>query len=302
MPPKLAPHWGGHSRADLQQRWGRESVYTYGEVDSTNSVARELAGADAPAGAIIVCREQSEGRGRGGHTWASPAGRGVYLSMVFRPGSLPSPALLPVLAGLGIVEALDRAFRGLRPALKWPNDIIAGNLKIGGILAEAVWTDGTPRHLVVGVGVNVRPTELLPAELQGAGAIDDLVGTEVALVDVADAIVTGLETYLSEPPETLTGPLLERIDRYDWLRDRRITLTLEPKAAEPTAAEPGPDLTDSDKGEPKRDLTPEPEPQEPEATVLQGMSVGIAPDGALLFRPDRGALRRVTTGSVEVAE
>lgn len=276
MRPRPVTRWGGHTRADLQKRWGRDAVYTYGKVDSTNSVARELAAADVPAGAIVLCREQSEGRGRGGHTWASPADRGVYLSMLFRPGTLPSPALLPVLAGLGIVEALDRDFRGLRPALKWPNDIIAGELKIGGVLAEAVWADGTPRHLVVGVGINVRSAAALPAKLRGkAGALDDLLDAEIPLAQVADAIVTGLETYLSEPPDTLIGPLLERIDRYDWLRDRRVTLTIE---TEPAAV---------------------PTPQE---TVFHGTSVGIAPDGAMLFRPDRGALRRVSSGSVEVAE
>ncbi|MEE9207405.1 MAG: biotin--[acetyl-CoA-carboxylase] ligase [Gemmatimonadota bacterium] len=310
MAPRLTTQWGGHARADLQKRWGRESVYTYGRVDSTNSVARKLAEADAPAGAIVLSREQSEGRGRGGHTWASPAGRGVYLSMVFRPGALPSPALLPVLAGLGIVEALDRDFRGLRPALKWPNDIIAGELKVGGILAEAVWADGTPRHLVVGVGINVRPAELLPEELHGAGALDDLLGTEVPLVKVADTIVAGLETYLPEPPETLIAPLLERLDRYDWLRDKRITLTTE---TEPGASPPAPNSAES--GERGGDTAPsadgdaappahEPGPgsQEPKETVVHGMWVGIAPDGAMLFRPDRGALRRVSIGSVELAE
>ena len=296
MPPRLATQWGGQARADLQKHWGRDEVYTYGQVDSTNTVARQLAEADAPAGTIVVCREQSEGRGQGGHTWASAADRGVYLSMLFRPEMLPSPSLLPVLAGLGIVEALDRDFRGLRPALKWPNDIIAGELKVGGILAEAVWADGAPRHLVVGVGINVRPAELLPVELQGAGSLDDLLGTEIALVDVADAIVTGLETYLSEPRDTLIGPLLERIDRYDWLRDRRVTLTIETERA----ASPAPI--------PDGEAAPEPEPpgeqkaQQAQETVLHGTSVGIAPDGALLFRPDRGALRRVSSGSVEVAE
>ena len=87
------------------------------------------------------------------------------------------------------------------------------------------------------------------------------------LVDVADAVVRGLEKYLSHPAPVLTPALLDEVDRHDWLRDRRVRLT-------------------------------SPSAEEGEAHATSGVCVGIAPDGALLFRPDRGALRRVQAGTV----
>ena len=84
---------------------------------------------------------------------------------------------------------------------------------------------------------------------------------------MADAVVRGLETHLSHPEPVLTQALLDEVDRHDWLRDRRVRLTSP-------GAEAG------------------------ETQGTSGVCVGIAPDGALLFRPDRGALRRVQSGTV----
>jgi BirA family biotin operon repressor/biotin-[acetyl-CoA-carboxylase] ligase len=174
--------------------------------------------------------------------------------------------MVSILSGLGIVERLDAGFPGLSPALKWPNDIVAGGLKLGGVLAEASWQDAHPLYLVVGVGLNIRPLdESAPAELEGlATAMESLLGEPVPFVTVADRVIEGLELWLPRSPVSLTADLLSRVDRYDWLRDRRARLT-------PPGAEEG----------------------------QPGTCVGIAPDGALLFRPDQGALRRVTDGVVD---
>jgi BirA family biotin operon repressor/biotin-[acetyl-CoA-carboxylase] ligase len=174
--------------------------------------------------------------------------------------------MVSILSGLGIVERLDAGFPGLQPALKWPNDIVAMGLKLGGVLAEASWQDAHPMHLVVGVGLNIRPLGAdAPAELQGlATTMDSVLGQPADFAAVADRVIEGLETWLPRSPITLTADLLDRVDRYDWLRDRRARFT-------PPGAEEG----------------------------QPGTCVGIAPDGALLFRPDRGALKRVTDGVVD---
>lgn len=267
MTETKARTWGGQSRDDLRKRWGRDEVHLYGSVGSTNDVARRLAEEeDAPAGTIVVAREQVEGRGREGRTWHSPKDAGVYLSMVFRPTAVRNPELLPLLAGVGIVRELDRAFEELAPALKWPNDVMAGDRKLGGVLSEAVWGDRGIRFLVIGTGVNVRPLgDDVDEEIRrGATSVDAEVDREVALAEVADAVVDGLEAFVPDPPERLDTPTLDLIDRFDWLQDRRVVVTL-----------PG------------------------EEEPLPGVCVGIAPDGRLLFRPDRGALRRLDRGSVE---
>ena len=260
--------WDGHALKDLQERWRRESVILYGKIDSTNQAASELADGGAPAGTVVVCREQTVGRGRAGHKWYSPRDAGLYLSLLLRPRQILHPSLVSILAGLGIVEKLDRAFRGLGPGLKWPNDVIASGRKLGGVLAEASWSDSHPRYLVLGVGLNVRPlSSKAPRKVQErATALDAELGQAVPLVEVADAVIAGLEKWLPDPPPTHDGALLEQVDRYDWLRDRRAVLTLPGEGAS--------------EGHP-------------------GTCVGIAPDGALLFRPDRGALRRVADGVVD---
>lgn len=267
MTETRAKKWGDESRDDLRKRWGRDQVHLYGSVGSTNDVARRLAEEeDVPAGTIVLAREQVEGRGREGKVWYSPRDAGVYLSMVFRPPEVRNPQLLPLLAGVGIVRELDRAFPGLTPSLKWPNDLMAGGGKLGGVLSEAVWGDRGIRFLVVGTGVNVRPLgDDVDAEIRKGGtSVDEEVDREVPLADVADVVVGGLEAYVSDAPGRLDTETLDLVDRHDWLQDRRVVVTL-----------PGED------------------------DPLPGVCVGIAPDGRLLFRPDRGALRRLDRGTVE---
>jgi BirA family biotin operon repressor/biotin-[acetyl-CoA-carboxylase] ligase len=266
---RTVAQWDGISRAALKERWRREEVYPYGCIDSTNEAARDLAGKGVPAGTVVVCREQSAGKGRAGRAWHSPRDAGVYLSMIFRPQEVAGLAPLSILAGFGVVQRLDQAFPGLQPRLKWPNDVMANDRKLGGVLAEAVWSHAAPRHVVVGVGINVRPVRpQAPAAVQRtATAVDAILDSRIDLVEVADAVIGGLEAYMGEPPAELPAVLLEEVDRYDWLRDRRALVT-----------PPG------------------------EQNGAVGVCVGIAPDGALLFRPDRGALRRVQDATVEGVE
>lgn len=257
--------WEGWTAQQLRERWASDLVVPLSSVTSTNDRARSLAEEeDAPPGAVVIAEEQTAGRGRGGRKWSSPAGAGVYLSIVFRPEML-EPAPVSILAGLGIARALDRALPELQPNIKWPNDLYASGLKLGGVLSEAAWASGRPRYLVVGVGINVRPLgEGISRDLaRRSTSIDEELDRTVPLIDVADAVVEGLKAQLSGPRPRLGTSDLADLDRYDGMRDRRGTL-VPPGDADP----------------------------------LPGKCVGIAPDGALLFRPDRGALQRVTDGSL----
>lgn len=268
MSARRVSSWHGHAPEELRERWGREAVHLYGKVGSTNDVARRLAEEeDAPGGTIVIAREQTAGKGRHGRSWHSPAGKGLYLTMIFRPETVPNPVLLPVLAGLGLVREFDRTFGGLDPLLEWPNDLHAGGGKFGGVLAEAAWSEGDVRYLVAGVGVNLSgPGEEAPEEVREVGtSLAAVLEEEVDALDAADAAVAGLEAFLTDPPSQLDASMLQLVDRYDGLRDRRMAVRL-------------------------------PDEDEP----LPGVCVGIAPDGRLLFRPDRGALRRLDRGTIEV--
>lgn len=267
MSPREATQWAGHPVEELRERWRRQSVHVYGKVESTNAVARDLADEGAPGGTVVLAREQTAGRGRGERTWHSPPG-GLYLSMVFRPPAIGLAPLLSVLAALGVVHRLDRAFPELEPALKWPNDVVVDGRKLGGVLPEASSGPSGPRHLVVGVGINVKPLDdRVPKRVRrGATALAKHVDAPDPLT-AADAVVRGLESYLRRPPASADAATLELLDRYDWLRDRRFRIRT---------------------GE--------------EGEGIPGVGVGIAPDGALLFRPDRGALRRLASATVLAEE
>ncbi|HSC05047.1 MAG TPA: biotin--[acetyl-CoA-carboxylase] ligase [Solirubrobacteraceae bacterium] len=127
----------------------------YRVIGSTNARARELAAAGVPHGTVVTAAEQSAGRGRQGRTWSAAAGRALLCSVVVRD----PPALLPLAAGVAVAEAV-----GPHAMLKWPNDVLAGGLKVAGILVE-----GRPQEgwAVVGIGLNVAVRiEDLPPELR----------------------------------------------------------------------------------------------------------------------------------------
>ncbi|HOX42545.1 MAG TPA: biotin--[acetyl-CoA-carboxylase] ligase [Myxococcota bacterium] len=133
--------------------------------ESTNAEARAWAEAGAPDGATVVADTQTAGRGRLGRAWCSPAGVNLYLSQVAR---LPAAGLrlLPLAGGLAAWEAVHAGLPdGPLPALKWPNDVRVGGLKLAGVLCE--WVAGQPPAGVVGIGLNVnmQPWQF-PAELR----------------------------------------------------------------------------------------------------------------------------------------
>lgn len=145
-------------------RLGMIPVHFRAETISTNDDALSLR--EAQAGTLVVAERQSGGRGRLGREWLSPPGVGLYFSLILRP--LLAPADLPKLtlgAGLAASRAVE-SVTGLRPLLKWPNDLWLDNKKIGGILAETrIGQDGPV--VVLGIGLNVTTSpESFPPELR----------------------------------------------------------------------------------------------------------------------------------------
>jgi len=124
-------------------------------VASTNDELRRLAAAGAEEGTVVLADEQTAGRGRQGRSWHSTAGAGLYLSVLLRPSD-PAPAVTrwTIAAALAAAEAC-RATSGVDVAIEWPNDLMAGGRKVGGILAESRTTGSRVDELILGVGINV---------------------------------------------------------------------------------------------------------------------------------------------------
>lgn len=126
-------------------------------INSTNTALREMAENGAAEKTVFIANEQTEGRGRRGNTFFSPADSGIYMSILIRPDfSVDKSAYITTAAAVSAVRAIKKA-TGLNPQIKWVNDIMLDGKKICGILTEGVtdFESGGLRYAVVGLGVNV---------------------------------------------------------------------------------------------------------------------------------------------------
>jgi BirA family biotin operon repressor/biotin-[acetyl-CoA-carboxylase] ligase len=189
-------------RIDIQElaaalgstRFGRPGLWHFhSSLPSTNTAAVKAAVHGADEGSVILADEQTAGRGRGEHVWHSPAGSGIYLSVVLRPQVAPADVLwLSIIAGLAAHRAIARTTT-VATDLRWPNDIMLGEKKLGGILAEVSADTQRIRHAVVGIGINVNQPAF-PQELREA------------------ATSLAIETGREWPRQEIIGALLESLD------------------------------------------------------------------------------------------
>ena len=151
-------------RAYLPPELEEMPLYVFQELDSTNNEARRMLASGFRGRACVVSEYQSAGRGRGTHTFYSPAGTGLYLTLLTAAQELPTPpSLITIAAAVAVYRAVE-AFCGLQLQVKWVNDLYLDGKKAGGILSEAV-TDLESGHIeeaAVGIGLNVTTEEFPP--------------------------------------------------------------------------------------------------------------------------------------------
>jgi BirA family biotin operon repressor/biotin-[acetyl-CoA-carboxylase] ligase len=145
--------------------FGKRVVHFF-RTDSTNRVAFELAHGGEEEGTVVIAEEQTAGRGRAGRAWHSERASGIYLTVILRPRIAPVQApLLTMMAGI-TARAAVAAVTGLNVDLKWPNDLLIGGRKVGGILTEMHAEPTLVKFVIVGIGLNVNQ-EKFPGELAG---------------------------------------------------------------------------------------------------------------------------------------
>ncbi len=176
---------------------GRE-IHCHDLVTSTNDVAWELAKAGADEGTVVFAEEQAHGRGRLGRNWWSSRGKGILMSVVLRP--LKHDSIVPVTTIIGALAAADaiRAAAQLPAMIRWPNDILIGDRKVGGILVEA---QAGRRELVLGIGIDV-------AAWTGADRASMPTDVAEAATSLSDAAGEDLDRL------ALTRALLRKLDRW----------------------------------------------------------------------------------------
>jgi len=193
-------------------------------TDSTNSDALDAARSGAPHGSVYFADEQLAGRGRGGHDWQSAAGEGLYVSVLLRP-EIPAVRLplLPLAAGLAAADAV-RAVAGLTVDLRWPNDILIGPRKAGGVLVESKIDGQRPGFAVVGIGINVHQQAFDAGLSTPATSLDLESGRRISRQALLVSLLESLEREaagLADPAAGVRIPA--RVEGSStWIRGRRV--------------------------------------------------------------------------------
>jgi BirA family biotin operon repressor/biotin-[acetyl-CoA-carboxylase] ligase len=180
-------------------------------IASTGSTNADLLARGGPEGQVLVAEEQTAGRGRAGRTWVSVPGASLTFSVLLRPMSVPPAARgwLPLLTGVAVATAV-RSAAAVAAVLKWPNDVLVGDRKLAGILAEQ---SPAGDAVVVGVGLNVAtPRDALPVSPAGLPATSLLAeGADVAREALLTEILRGLEreylAFRADPDPARSGLL-----------------------------------------------------------------------------------------------
>lgn len=167
------------------------------ETDSTNRYVLDAARSGAADGLVVVADHQQAGRGRLGRTWTAPPGASLLVSVLVRPDvGLDDRHLVVVAAAVAMADAVA-ATTGVIASLKWPNDLLVGDRKLAGILAEAAGD-----VVVVGIGVNLDWPEI-PADLEGiATACNFEGGRPTSREQLLAEFLRGYEMRLDDLDET----------------------------------------------------------------------------------------------------
>ncbi len=181
-----------------------QRLYLHHELSSTNSEAMALAQSGGEHGTVVVADQQTAGRGRQGRAWFSPPGVNLYCSVIIRPSELRIPhaewlSWIPLVSALAAAEAV-RTVAGVRLVLKWPNDLLCRERKVGGLLCENGVDRNKRDFVVVGLGLNVnlRP-ESFPQDLTGlAGSLIEETCHPLDRNRLLSQFLTDLELVLDE--------------------------------------------------------------------------------------------------------
>jgi BirA family biotin operon repressor/biotin-[acetyl-CoA-carboxylase] ligase len=193
-------------------------IHRFEQVTSTMDVLHEMATKGAEMGTAVVAKEQTGGRGSRGRAWHSPRG-GLWLSVLLRPDGEDAAELLALRVGLAVARVLDELNLPRPVRLKWPNDLMVGEQKVGGILCEARWQGEVLGWAAVGIGLNVQNP--VPPELE---ELATSLGQQVERItpeSLVDPVINQLRRISQARGMLSTSDVAELRER-DWLRGRAL--------------------------------------------------------------------------------
>lgn len=244
--------------------WIGERLECFEVIGSTNTTAMQLAEEGAPHGTLVVADRQDNGKGRRGRSWVLPAGVAIAMSILLKPQELhPGNApMLTLVSAMAVTQAIEQQ-TGIRPAIKWPNDIVIDGKKVCGILTEMSTQMDYINHIVVGIGINVHNAKF-PKELSDRATSLFLVSnTHYSRAALVEAVCEYFEHYYEVFMCTQDmSDLMEEYNSYLVNMGKRVRV-LDPKAE------------------------------------YEGQALGISERGELFVETSEG-VRRVDSGEVSV--
>ena len=257
----------------LWQRMIREGmiagspVHYLQETGSTNTIALERLEKVEPR-TVVVAEYQSQGRGRLGRKWESPTGTGLYFSLILQPqlavADLPKITLA---AGVATARGIEKA-TGIAPQLKWPNDILVGGGKVGGILTESgPLRAGGQTRVVVGIGINVSTGcgQFAPEIRQPAISLQQFASRRIDRGPLLEAILAAVKDYIDRLEKGRFADILARWKSLDAFHGQRLSWV---------------------------DI---------KGTVVSGISLGPDENGILHILDDHGQVHEILSGDVTLA-
>lgn len=219
-------------------------ILSYNKVDSTNTVAYELAEKGLPEGTVIFAEEQARGKGRQGRPWHSPFGGGIYMSCVLRPDMEPTEIPKITLVAAVAVAKSVRDLTGLEAMIKWPNDILVNGRKVCGILTEMKAEQDRIDFIILGIGLNVNTAHRdLP---KGGSSLKHELGAEkchadLSRVAVAQKILVSLERHYNILIKKGSRSIIDEWKEYSSMLGAKVKVSLHHRNFEAIAHDIDPD-------------------------------------------------------------
>jgi BirA family transcriptional regulator, biotin operon repressor / biotin---[acetyl-CoA-carboxylase] ligase len=248
----------------LRTKWMGREIHYFNSLDSTNSAAYQLALRGAGEGEGVIAESQEKGRGRLGRQWISPPFVNLYLSLILRPEIPPHRAsLVTFMAAVAAAESIER-FSGLRPSIKWPNDLLLNGKKVAGLLNEIHSETDRIHFIVLGIGVNLNmdakgfPKGIRDKTTSLKEQLGQSVSRKAFTALLLEGLEQGYETFLKEGGTPVLKAWKERAQ-------------IQGKAVRVSSFD----------------------------EVLTGRAVDVDSDGALILETGEGEQKRIVAGDVE---
>lgn len=244
---------------NLNTRFLGRKIYYFDSLSSTMDIAFQLGVKGCSEGTLVLAETQTKGRGRLGREWTSPKYKGIYLSLVLKPKISPHQTpLLTLISAVGLAEAV-RDKTGITPQIKWPNDIMIEEKKLGGILTELNAEADLSHFVIIGIGLNVNNDKRsLPV---GATSIKEQNKTDTDRIELLQEILRRIERHYLAFQKKGAAAIIDKWREWSVSLGRRVKVS-------------------SSRG------------------YIEGQALDIDSDGGLLVRNDAGLIQKVMAGEI----